>query len=79
METLLKNQRLPYGLLYLDNMDEGDAIQSALFEKTGQKTVPNVFVSGQHIGEYKDKLEDMDVSLIFCHRPKWAMIFIRSL
>ena len=27
----------------------------------------------------KDKLEDMDVSLIFCHRPKWAMIFIRSL
>ena len=51
VETLLKNQRLPYGLLYLDNMDEGDAIQSALFEKTGQKTVPNVFVSGQHIGE----------------------------
>ena len=27
----------------------------------------------------KDKLEYMDVSLIFCHRPKWAIIFIRSL
>jgi len=56
VETLLKNQRLPYGLLYLDNMDEGDAIQSALFEKTGQKTVPNVFVSGQHIGGCDDTL-----------------------
>ena len=32
-----------------------------------------------HIRWAKDKLEDMDVSLIFCHRPKWAMIFIRSL
>ena len=31
------------------------------------------------MGKVKDKLEDMDVSLIFCHRPKWAMIFIRSL
>ena len=27
----------------------------------------------------KDKLEDMDVSLIFCHRPKWAMISKRLL
>ena len=26
------------------------------------------------MGKVKDKLEDMDVSLIFCHRPKWAMI-----
>ena len=31
------------------------------------------------MGKVKDKLEDMDASLIFCHRPKWAMIFIRSL
>ena len=31
------------------------------------------------MGKVKDKPEDMDVSLIFCHRPKWAMIFKRSL
>ena len=31
------------------------------------------------MGKVKDKLEDMDVSLIFCHRLKWAMMFIRSL
>ena len=31
------------------------------------------------MGKVKDKLEDMDVSLIFCHRPKWSMIFMREL
>ena len=31
------------------------------------------------MGKVKDKLEDMDVLLIFCHHPNWAMIFIRSL
>jgi len=56
VETLLKNQRLPYGLLYLDNMDEGEAIQNILFDKTGQKTVPNVFVSGNHVGGCDDTL-----------------------
>ena len=37
-------------------MDEGEAIQNILFDKTGQKTVPNVFVSGNHVGGCDDTL-----------------------
>ncbi len=31
-------------------MDEGADIQAQLLANTGQRTVPNVFVNGQHIG-----------------------------
>jgi glutaredoxin 3 len=33
----------------LDEMDEGDAIQSYLKTRTGQGTVPNVFISMHHV------------------------------
>ncbi|KAI0718866.1 glutaredoxin [Cerioporus squamosus] len=32
-------------ILELDEMDEGSAIQEYLAEKTGQRTVPNIFIS----------------------------------
>ena len=35
--------------LILIKKDDGPAIKDYLFEKTGQKTVPNVFVSGSHL------------------------------
>lgn len=31
-------------------VDDGADIQDALLQKTGQKTVPNVFVNGKHLG-----------------------------
>ncbi|KAL0952196.1 hypothetical protein HGRIS_008806 [Hohenbuehelia grisea] len=34
----------------LDERDDGDAIQDYLQEKTGQRTVPNIFVNKQHVG-----------------------------
>ncbi|CAM9317264.1 unnamed protein product [Pylaiella littoralis] len=34
----------------LDQMDDGDTIQAILGAKTGQTTVPNVFVKGTHVG-----------------------------
>jgi len=37
-------------VLELDKMSDGDEYQSALLTMTGQKTVPNVFVKGQHVG-----------------------------
>ena len=41
--------------LYLDQMDEdGKIIQNALYEKTGQRTVPNIFIGGKHIGGNTD-------------------------
>lgn len=41
--------------LYLDYMaDDGPLIQEALLEKTGQRTVPNIFIGGKHIGGNSD-------------------------
>lgn len=31
-------------------LDEGQNIQEVLLEMTGQRTVPNVFVNGTHVG-----------------------------
>lgn len=47
-------------------MEDGGEIQEALFELTGQRTVPNVFIGGEHVGgnsdveqlKSSDKLED---------------------
>ncbi|RYG60254.1 hypothetical protein EON64_19440 [archaeon] len=36
--------------IYLQNHPEGSAIQAALQDLTGQRTVPNVFVNGKHVG-----------------------------
>lgn len=37
--------------LYLDYMStDGPKIHAALVERTGQKTVPNVFIAGKHLG-----------------------------
>lgn len=34
----------------MSNLENGAAIQEALLQKTGQRTVPNVFVNGEHVG-----------------------------
>ncbi|KAG2022423.1 hypothetical protein CC2G_000172 [Coprinopsis cinerea AmutBmut pab1-1] len=41
-------------VLELDELDNGSAIQDYLHQKTGQRTVPNVFVESQHIGGSDD-------------------------
>lgn len=41
-------------ILELDNEADGAEIQDALLEITGQKTVPNVFIGGEHIGGNSD-------------------------
>ncbi|KAE9359158.1 hypothetical protein PR003_g923 [Phytophthora rubi] len=39
-----------YEAVELDTRDDGAAIQSLLLDITGQRTVPNVFINGKHIG-----------------------------
>ena len=38
----------------LDQNPKGDAIQHELYSLSGQRTVPNVFVRGQHLGGNDD-------------------------
>ena len=40
--------------LIRENIDDGAAIQDALYEITGQGTVPNVFIKQKHIGGNSD-------------------------
>lgn len=44
---------VPYTAYEMDEAGEhGRAIQGKLLETTGQRTVPNVFINGKHIGGY---------------------------
>ena len=38
----------------LDELEQGDAMQQELLRMTGQRTVPNIFVRGQHMGGNSD-------------------------
>ena len=41
-------------MLELDNISNGDAIQGTLQQISGQKTVPNIFIGGKHVGGCSD-------------------------
>jgi glutaredoxin 3 len=45
------------GILELDNESNGSDIQAYLKDKTGQNSVPNVFINGKHIGGNSDLQE----------------------
>jgi glutaredoxin len=55
MRVLLSSSVIEF-CLYLFEGDGGD-IQAALAEWTGQRTVPNVFIGGKHIGGCDCKFE----------------------
>ncbi|XP_046354287.2 thioredoxin reductase 1, cytoplasmic-like isoform X2 [Haliotis rufescens] len=50
VKDLFKTLNVEYTALEIDKLDNMSAIQAGLFELTGQKTVPNVFINGNHIG-----------------------------
>ncbi len=57
LKTIFKDLNVPESkavVLQLDEMDDGADIQEALREITGQTTVPNTFINGQHIGGNDD-------------------------
>ncbi|KAI9428495.1 glutaredoxin [Lactarius indigo] len=43
-------------ILELDEREDGNALQTYLQEKTGQRTVPNVFIKQKHVGGCDDLL-----------------------
>ncbi|KAK0495198.1 glutaredoxin [Armillaria luteobubalina] len=44
------------GVIELDERDDGSDIQDYLRQKTGQGTVPNIFIDQQHIGGCDDTM-----------------------
>jgi len=41
-------------VIEMDKVENGDAIQGELMVTTGQRTVPNVFIKGEHLGGNSD-------------------------
>nr|AAL04507.1 glutaredoxin [Tilia platyphyllos] len=50
VKQLLEQIGASFKAIELDNESDGSEIQAALAEWTGQRTVPNVFIGGKHIG-----------------------------
>jgi glutaredoxin len=54
IKQLFESLGIEYSALELDQLDIGAEIQIGLEEKTGQRTVPNIFINGEHIGGASD-------------------------
>ena len=53
-KQLLNSQGISAKVIELNQVDNGDDIQKALQVISGQRTVPNVFVKGKHLGGNDD-------------------------
>jgi len=53
-KALFDDMEQPYTAIELDQREDGEALQAALLELTQQRTVPNVFVAGNHVGGNDD-------------------------
>ncbi|XP_052780440.1 thioredoxin reductase 1, cytoplasmic-like [Mya arenaria] len=50
VKDLFKSIDVTYQAIELDQEKDGSAIQATLADLTGQRTVPNVFIQGKHLG-----------------------------
>ncbi|KAK3032095.1 hypothetical protein RJ639_036309 [Escallonia herrerae] len=50
VKKLLAEIGATFKAIELDRESDGSDLQSALAELTGQRTVPNVFIGGKHVG-----------------------------
>lgn len=56
VKKLFEQLGATFKAIELDGESDGSELQSALAEWTGQRTVPNVFINGKHIGGCDDTL-----------------------
>jgi len=53
---------IQFGLMELEDRDDGAAIQDALLEITGGRTVPRVFIAGKFVGGGSEVKELQDTN-----------------
>ncbi len=53
-KSLLAGMNIDAKTIELDQIENGDQIQGELLVISGQRTVPNVFVKGKHLGGNDD-------------------------
>ncbi|KAH0687012.1 hypothetical protein KY284_017565 [Solanum tuberosum] len=57
VKQLLSQLGATFKVIELDQESDGDEVQQALLEWTRQRTVPNVFIGGEHVGGCDSILE----------------------
>ncbi|TMX04692.1 hypothetical protein EJD97_005774 [Solanum chilense] len=57
VKNLLSQLGATFKVIELDRESDGDEVQAALLEWTKQRTVPNVFIGGEHVGGCDSVLE----------------------
>jgi len=53
-KKIFNEMKVDFHVDELDQMPDGAAIQQELLKLTGQRTVPNVFINGKHLGGNDD-------------------------
>ncbi|KAF3436997.1 hypothetical protein FNV43_RR19750 [Rhamnella rubrinervis] len=64
VKQLLSQLGASYKVIELDKESDGAEMQSELAKWTGQRTVPNVFIGGKHIGGCDSVLEKHQAGLL---------------
>ena len=54
VKELFKNENIPSSFIEMDLISDGDSIHNDLKVFSGQRSVPNVFINGKHIGGCDD-------------------------
>eukprot|EP00184_Porphyridium_aerugineum_P008418 CAMPEP_0184691526 /NCGR_PEP_ID=MMETSP0313-20130426/355_1 /TAXON_ID=2792 /ORGANISM="Porphyridium aerugineum, Strain SAG 1380-2" /LENGTH=149 /DNA_ID=CAMNT_0027149261 /DNA_START=8 /DNA_END=457 /DNA_ORIENTATION=+ len=60
VKELFETMKVDYKVYELNKLENGGALQMALLEKTGQRTVPNVFISTRHVGGCDDTMAALE-------------------
>ena len=53
-KDLLKQGGVAFKAIEMDEIDNGNAMHSALKTYSGQNTVPNIYIAGKHVGGCSD-------------------------
>jgi len=57
-KNILKKLNVNFKAIELDQTPDGGDMQAYLLQKTGQRTVPNIFISKEHIGGCDDLMTE---------------------
>ncbi|KAF9408894.1 Glutaredoxin-1 [Podila epigama] len=59
-KNVLASKGIQYKAYEIDQERDGAEVQAYLLQKTGQRTVPNIFIKGQHLGGNSDLVAAKD-------------------
>ncbi|KAI1294836.1 Thioredoxin reductase 1, cytoplasmic [Halotydeus destructor] len=80
VKDLFDSLNVSYHIVEIDELDNGPEVQSVLAEKTGRKTVPQVFIKGNFVGGCDDTIAAKDdgklAELLRDHEYEYDLIII---